>query len=90
MRVSIGRTRAVLGLLSMLPQAAGAAEPCKLLSVQEIGQVLGASIAPPTPIGTTGCLWAGGSLRVTPVVRDATAWPRIAMPGPGPASSKAR
>ncbi len=74
---------AAFGLLSTLPQAVSAAEPCKLLTVAEIGQVLGASVAPPTPLGTTGCLWAGSSQRVSIVVRPATAWARITMPVPG-------
>jgi len=70
---------AAFGLLSMLPRAVGAAEPCKLLTVQEIGQVLGASVSP-GPLGTTGCMWAGGSQRVSIVLRDATAWVRITAP----------
>lgn len=74
---------AAFGLLSTLPQAVSAAEPCKLLTVAEIGQVLGASVAPPTPLVTTGCLWVGSSQRVSIVVRPATAWARITMPVPG-------
>ena len=70
---------AAFGLLSMLPQTVSAADPCKLLTAQEIGQVLGASISAPTPLGTTGCLWAGNSQRVSIVLRDATAWTRITM-----------
>jgi hypothetical protein len=84
MEVSARRWGALvaLGLLSTLPRAVNAAEPCKLLTVQEIGQVLGVPVSPPTPLGTTGCYWAGGSQRVNVVVRDATSWARITAPGP--------
>jgi hypothetical protein len=74
---------AAFGLLSTLARAVSAAEPCKLLTLQEIGQVLGASVSPPTPLGTTGCLWSGSAQRVSIVLRPATAWARITMPGPG-------
>src|SRR5271165_2505879 len=74
---------AALGLLSTLNQVVSAAEPCKLLTVQEIGQVLGASVSAPTPQGTTGCLWAASSQRVSIVLRDATAWARLTAPTSG-------
>jgi hypothetical protein len=74
---------AAFGLLCMPPQAASAAEPCKLLTVQEIGQALGASVSSATPLGATGCMWAGGSQRVSIVLRPATAWARTTMPVPG-------
>jgi len=74
---------AAFGLLSTLPQAVSAAEPCKLLTVQEIAQVLGASVSPPTPLGTTGCLWSGSAQRVNIALRPAKAWASITMPGPG-------
>jgi|HubBroStandDraft_6_1064221.scaffolds.fasta_scaffold511679_1 hypothetical protein len=70
------------GLLSTLPQTMSAAEPCKLLTVPEIGQVLGVSVSP-TPVGTTGCLWTGSSQRVSITLRDATAWARITAIAPG-------
>lgn len=73
---------AAFGLLCILPQAVSAADPCKLLTVQEIGQVLGVSVSP-TPLGTTGCLWTGSSQRVSIVLRDATAWARITAPVQG-------
>jgi len=71
---------AAVSLIFLSPQAASAAEPCKLLTVQEISQVLGALVASPAPLGTTGCLWAQ---RVSLTLRPATAWARITMPGPG-------
>jgi hypothetical protein len=72
---------AAFGLLLLQPRPASAAEPCKLLTVQEIGQTLGATISP-APLGTTGCMWGSGSQRVSIVLRDASAWPRITAPGP--------
>jgi hypothetical protein len=63
----------------MLTQVVRAAEPCKLLTVQEINQALGASVKP-TPLGTTGCLWQGSPQRVSIVVRDASAWARLTTP----------
>ena len=77
------RALAAFGLFSALTQGVSAAEPCEFLTVQEIGQVLGASVAPPMPMGTTGCLWKSGSQSVSISVRPATAWARITMPGPG-------
>ncbi len=74
---------AAFGLFSTLAQAANAAEPCKLLTVQEIGQVLNTSVSPPSPLGTTGCIWSGSAQRVSIVIRPATAWERITMPIPG-------
>jgi len=56
------------GLLSTLPQAVRAAEPCKMLTEREIARTPGASVSPPTPLGTTSCLWAGGSTRVSIVL----------------------
>lgn len=70
---------AVLGLVSTLPPAVNAAEPCMLLTVQEVSQVLGGSVSP-QPLGTTGCMWTDGPQRVSIVRRDATAWSRITMP----------
>lgn len=69
-------------LLFTLPQALSAAEPCKLLTEQEIGQVLGSLVSPPTPIGTTGCFW-GGVQHVSIVLRPATSWARVTMPVSG-------
>src|SRR5580698_3975027 len=72
---------AALGLLSTLPQVVSAADPCKLLTVQDIGQVLGAPVSAPMPQGTTGCLWTGTSQRVSIVLRDAKAWAQITASG---------
>ncbi len=72
-----------IGLLLTLPQAVSAAEPCKLLTVAEIGQVLGASVSSTTPLGATGCLWAASTQRVSISVRPAEAWSRITTPVPG-------
>lgn len=70
------------GLLTTLLRIAIAAEPCKLLTVQEIAQVLGNSVSP-MPLGTTGCMWKGSPQAVSMVMRDASAWTRITMSGPG-------
>ena len=85
MKVLVDRwaTLAALGLLSTLPQVVSAAEPCKLLTVQEVGQALGASASTPAPQGTAGCIWTAGSQRVSITLRDATAWPRLTAQGPG-------
>jgi hypothetical protein len=72
---------AAFGLFYVLPKAVTAAEPCKLLTEQEIGQVLGVTVSP-APLGTTGCMWGSGSQRVSIVLRDAAAWARITAPGP--------
>lgn len=71
-----------LGLLATLPRLVSAAEPCKLLTVEEIAQVLGNSVSP-MPMGTTSCMWKGSPQGVSIALRDASAWPRITMPGPG-------
>jgi len=59
-----------------------AAEPCKLLTVQDIAQVLGNSVSP-TPLGTAGCMWKGNPQYVSITLRDASAWARTIAPGPG-------
>lgn len=81
MDVSSGPWRALvaIGLLVTMTRAVSAAEPCKLLTVQEVGQVIGASVSP-TPLGTTGCLWTGTAQRVSIVLREATAWGRVTAP----------
>ena len=71
----------VFGLLSTLPRVASATDPCKLLTVEEIAQVLGNSVSP-APLGTTGCMWSGSPQQVSMKLRDATAWLRITAPGP--------
>src|SRR5579863_2801400 len=75
-------TLVAFGLVFTLPRAASAAEPCKLLTVQEIAQVLGNSVSP-MPLGTTGCMWKGSPQYVSIVLRDASSWARITMQGPG-------
>jgi len=70
------------GLLFTLPRAVSAAEPCKLLNVQEIAQVLGNSVSP-MPLGTTGCMWKGSPQSVSIVLRDASIWGRTITPVPG-------
>jgi len=72
---------AAFWLSSTLPQIVSAAEPCKLLTAQELSQVLGASVSP-KPAGTTGCLWEGNPIRVNIGLRDAKVWPRITATGP--------
>jgi hypothetical protein len=70
------------GLLAALPRVVSAADPCKLLTVQEVAQVLGNSVSP-MPLGTTGCMWKGSPQGVSIALRDASAWPRITAQGPG-------
>jgi len=70
------------GLLATLPIVANAAEPCNLLTVQEIAQALGNPVSP-MPLGTTGCMWKGSPQGVSIMLRDASAWARITMSGPG-------
>ncbi len=70
---------AAFGLLFTLPRVVSAAEPCKLLTVQEISQALGASLSP-TPLGTTGCLWTGKPQRVSIVLRPAAVWTQLTTP----------
>jgi hypothetical protein len=73
---------AAFGLLTTLPRIVSAAEPCKLLTVEEIAQVLGNSVSP-MPLGTTGCMWKGSPQRVSIVRLDASAWARTIMPVQG-------
>ncbi|MGO9767959.1 MAG: hypothetical protein ACLPSW_00085 [Roseiarcus sp.] len=84
MNSSARRCGAVLafGLLATMPMVASAAEPCSLLTVQEIAQALGNPVSP-MPLGTTGCMWKGNPQGVSIVLRDASAWARITMSGPG-------
>ena len=70
------------GLLATLPRIVSAAEPCKLLTVEEIAQVLGNSVSP-MPLGTTGCMWKGSPQGVSIALRDASAWARTIMPVQG-------
>ncbi len=69
-------------LLATLPMVAKAAEPCNLLTMQEIAKALGNPVSP-MPLGTTGCMWKGSPQGVSIVLRDASAWARITMSGPG-------
>jgi len=70
------------GLLATLPRIVSAAEPCKLLTVEEIAQVLGNSVSS-MPLGTTGCMWKGSPQGVSIALRDASAWARTIMPVQG-------
>jgi len=70
------------GLIVALPRPASAADPCKLLTVDEAAQVLGNAVSP-TPVGTAGCMWKGSPQYVSITVRDASAWARITAQGPG-------
>ena len=69
-------------LLLTLPRPALAADPCALLTTQEIAQALGNSVTP-TPLGTTGCMWKGTPQYVSIVLRLASAWVRITTPNQG-------
>ncbi|MGA2170174.1 MAG: hypothetical protein ABSG62_18405 [Terracidiphilus sp.] len=75
-------TLVAFGLLAALPQVVSVAEPCNLLTVQEIAQVLGNPVSS-MPIGTTGCIWNGSPQGVNITLRNASAWPRITAQGPG-------
>lgn len=75
-------TFVAFGLLFGLPQAASAAGPCDLLTVQEIARVLGNPVTP-MPVGTTGCMWKGSPQYVSIVQRPASAWGRIILPVQG-------
>ena len=70
------------GLLATLPRIVSAAEPCKLLTAEEIAQVLGNSVSP-MPLGTTGCMWKGSPQGVSIALRDASVWARTIMPVQG-------
>lgn len=58
------------------------AEPCNLLTAQEIAQVLRNPVSS-MPICTTGCTWNGSPQGVNITLRNASAWPRITAQGPG-------
>ena len=73
---------AAFALFLTLPRAASAADPCKLLTADEIAQVLGNSVSP-HPLGTTGCMWNGHPQGLSIVLRDASAWARTIMPVQG-------
>ena len=73
---------AAFGLWFTLPPVVSGAEPCKLLTVQEVNQALGASVSA-EPLGTTGCFWKGNPQRASIVVRNASAWARLTTPVPG-------
>jgi hypothetical protein len=73
---------AAFGLLFIFPLPARAAEPCSLLTLQEIVQVLGNPVTA-NPLGTTGCMWKGTPQYVSVVVRPASSWSRIILPVQG-------
>jgi hypothetical protein len=75
-------TLVAFGLSFTLPPVVRAAEPCQLLTVPEITQVLGNSVSP-MPLGKTGCMWKGSPQYVSITLRDASAWARTIAPGPG-------
>jgi hypothetical protein len=65
---------------------ASAAEACGLLTAEEIGHALGATVSNTTPLGTTGCIWATNSSKVTLTLKDArdpARWARVTTPFPG-------
>ena len=75
-----------LALLAAVGRVASATEACKLLTVEEIGRALGATVSNTTPLGTTGCIWATNSSKVTLTLKDAkdpSRWARVTMPIPG-------
>jgi len=73
---------AASALLFLLPWPASTADPCALLTTQEIQQVLGNSVTS-TPIGTTGCMGKGTPQSMTIVLRPASAWASITTPVQG-------
>jgi hypothetical protein len=72
-------TLAAFALLLTLPQPASAADPCKLLTVDEIAHVLGNSVAA-IPLGTNGCNWKGAPQGASIILRDASIWERTIAP----------
>lgn len=79
-------TLGVLALLAAGNRVACATEACGLLTVEEIGRVLGSTVSNTTPLGTTGCVWATNSSKVTLTLKDAkdpSRWARVTMPVPG-------
>lgn len=58
---------------------ASAADPCQLVTTQEIAQVLGNSVSS-SAVGTTGCWWKGTPQSMNIVIRPASSWARITMP----------
>lgn len=62
------------------------AQPCTLLTLSQVGAVLGVSVGNGKPIGSTGCEWSGqGSphATVTVAVWDAQAFAGMKTPLPG-------
>ena len=57
-----GPTLMVLAFVLIAPQALGApiANPCSLLTAQEVGAALRAQVQPPQFMQTGGCIWRGG------------------------------
>jgi hypothetical protein len=57
-----GPTLIVLALVVIAPQtrAAPIANPCSLLTTQEVGAALHAQVQPPQTMQTGGCIWRGG------------------------------
>jgi hypothetical protein len=52
------------------------------LTGEEIAQLTGNPVSP-MPFGNSGCMWKGSPQYVSIVLRDASAWARITMRGPG-------
>lgn len=80
------RNLGLLALLAATGPVASAAEPCNLLTAEEINRVLGAKVSNTTPLGTTGCIWATSSSKVTLTLKDAkdpSVWARVTTPVPG-------
>jgi len=74
-------TLTALALVLTLPRIASAADPCKLLTADEVAPVIGSSVSP-NPFGNNGCMWGNGLQRVILMLGDASTWSQIAAPAP--------
>jgi len=72
-------TLAAFGLLLTLSKPAHAADPCKLLTPDEVTHVVGNSVSA-TPLGTNGCNWRGNPQGASIILRDASIWERTIAP----------
>jgi hypothetical protein len=81
MKPSLLRLSIFAALLFSLPRPACAADPCKLLTAEEVAPVIGSSVSP-NPFGNNGCMWGSGLQRVILMLGDASAWSQIIAPAP--------
>jgi hypothetical protein len=67
------------GLPLTLSRIAHAADPCKLLTADEVAHVVGNSVST-MPLGTNGCNWKGNPQGASIILRDASIWERTIAP----------